>query len=72
VKEEGNALVDYDWDWSMTPPRQPERPADNTSKLITGGILVGSIIGLIWLVGNEITGLGVADDALISVATTYS
>ncbi len=83
--EDGNALVDHDhhageeeagydhdhdWDWSKNPPRQPARPANNTNKLVAGGVLVVSGIGLIWLVGNDITGVGVADDALVPVATT--
>ena len=44
------------------PPRQPAKKPNKA--LATLGIF-GTIVALIWLVGNDITGYGVSDDGLI-------
>ena len=53
---------DHDWDWSKKPPRQPAR---EPSKIESTLGVIGSGIALIWLVANDVTGFGAADDALI-------
>lgn len=74
--EEGKAKVDHDWhdgeevgyehdhewDWNKTPPRQdPTAP----KKIVAAIGLVTSALALVWFVGNDITGIGVSDDAFI-------
>ena len=55
---------DHDWDWGKQPPRQPAR---EPSKIIAALGLIGSGLALIWFVGNDFTGVGVADDGMVPV-----
>ena len=60
---------DHDWDWDKNPPRQPAR---EPSKIVATLGLIRCGVVLLWLVGNDITGIGVADDGVIpAVATTF-
>ncbi|MCQ2086838.1 MAG: RHS repeat-associated core domain-containing protein [Bacilli bacterium] len=56
---------DHDWDWSKNPPRQPAR---EPSKIVAALGLIGAGAALIWLLGNDFTGVGTADDALVPAA----
>ena len=53
---------DHDWDWGKNPPRQPAR---EPSKFVAALGIVGTGILLVWLIGNDFTGIGIADDVLI-------
>ena len=60
---------DHDWDWDKNPPRQPAR---EPSKVLAVLGLIGTGAALIWLIGNDATGYGAADDGLIpAVATSF-
>ena len=60
---------DHDWDWDKNPPRQPAR---EPSKVLAALGIIGTGVALIWLVGNDVTGYGAADDGLIpAVATAF-
>ncbi|MDD7381980.1 MAG: RHS repeat-associated core domain-containing protein, partial [Bacillales bacterium] len=60
---------DHDWDWDKDPPRQPAR---EPSKVLAALGIIETGVALIWLVGNDATGYGAADDGLIpAVATSF-
>lgn len=55
----------HDWDWTKNPPRQPARL--NVWDPIAGvAIATASIVGIIYVVGNDVTGIGAADDGLLA------
>lgn len=63
---------DQDWDWSDPehPTLGPGYPPTNEKAInwepIAGiGIVVVSVVGSIWVVGNDITGVGAADDGAL-------
>ena len=63
---------DQDWDWSDPehPTLGPGYPPTNEKAInwepIAGiGIVVVSVVGFIWVVGNDITGVGAADDGAL-------
>lgn len=60
---------DHDWNWGKKPPRQPAREPNKAAAVLG---IVGTGLVLIWLVANDITGFGAADDGLIpAVATSF-
>lgn len=65
--EEAGYDHDHDWDWGKQPPRQPAR---DPNKIIAAFGLIGSGFALIWFVGNDFTGVGVADDGMVPVMAT--
>lgn len=61
-------MTDHDWSWGKGVLNRGEaRPAENSSKFIAGGLVVVTGVVLIVLVADNLTGIGVGDDALISV-----
>lgn len=60
---------DHDWNWGKKPPRQHAREPNKAAAVLG---IVGTGLVLIWLVANDITGFGAADDGLIpAVATSF-
>lgn len=60
---------DHDWNWGKKPSRQPAREPNKAAAVLG---IVGTGLVLIWLVANDITGFGAADDGLIpAVATSF-
>lgn len=53
----------HEWDWDKVPPRQPAKPS--TSAILAAGAAFFCVVGIIWVVANDVTGIGIADDGLL-------
>ena len=60
---------DHDWNWGKKPPRQPAREPNKAAAVLG---IVGTGLVLIWLVANDITGFGAADDGLIPAVAFWA